>query len=127
MNTDILAMVTAKKIGGKRGRESERECVCVRERGRSRGKGGARERGRERVRRKRESALQWQKKERSKRGTIHHGTVVTRQGACRRRRRRVRTKIMIMSRRERKIDGDVQGDCRRLWQIAESSVVFLDR
>jgi hypothetical protein len=61
----------------------------------------------------------------SKRGTIHPLTVAARQGMCRRRRRRVRTKTLNMSRGDRKIDGDVQGDCRRLWQIAESNVVFL--
>jgi hypothetical protein len=37
----------------------------------------------------------------------------------RRRRRRVRTKTPNMSREDGKIDGDVQGDCRRLWQIVE--------
>jgi hypothetical protein len=63
--------------------------------------------------------------ESSKKGTIHPVTVAARQGACRRRRRRVRTKTLNMSRGERKIDGDVQGGCRRMWQIAESNVVFL--
>jgi hypothetical protein len=63
--------------------------------------------------------------ENSKRGTIHPVTVVTTQDAYRRRRRKVRTKTLKMSRGARKIDGDVQGDCRRLWQIAESNVVFL--
>jgi hypothetical protein len=33
--------------------------------------------------------------------------------------------ILKMSRGERKIDGDVQGDCRRLRQIADSILAFL--
>ena len=61
----------------------------------------------------------------SKWGTIHPVIVATTQVTYRQRRRRVRTKTLNMSRGDRKIDGDVQGDCRRLWQIAESNVVFL--
>jgi hypothetical protein len=38
---------------------------------------------------------------------IHPGTVVTTQGACRRRRRMVRTKTKKFGGGERKIDGDV--------------------
>jgi hypothetical protein len=34
-------------------------------------------------------------------------------------------KILNMSRGDRKIDGDVQEDCSRLWQITESNIVFL--
>jgi hypothetical protein len=37
----------------------------------------------------------------------------------------VRRIILKMSRGERKIEGDVQGDRRRLRQIADSNVVFL--
>ena len=61
----------------------------------------------------------------SKWGTIHPVTVGTTQVTYRRRRRRVRTKILNMSRGDRKIDGDVQEDCSRLWQITESNIVFL--
>jgi hypothetical protein len=50
---------------------------------------------------------------------------VTTQGACRRRRTMVRRIILKMSRGERKIEGDVQGDCRRWEKIAESILVFL--
>ncbi len=37
----------------------------------------------------------------------------------------VRTKTRKISGGERKIGGDAQGDCRRLWQIAESVLAFL--
>jgi hypothetical protein len=62
--------------------------------------------------------------ERLRNSTVHLFTVVTTQGAYRRRRSRIRAKLLKMSCGERRIDGDVQGDCRRLWQIAESNVVF---
>jgi hypothetical protein len=39
----------------------------------------------------------------------------------------VRRIILKMSRGERKIEGDVQGDRRRLRQIAESILAFLGR
>jgi len=37
----------------------------------------------------------------------------------------VRTKTLKISGGERNVDGDVQGDCRGLWQIAKSNIVFL--
>jgi hypothetical protein len=59
-----------------------------------------------------------------KRATVQLFTVVTTQGVCRRRRRRVRAKILKMSHSERKIYWGVQGNCRRWEKIDESNVVF---
>ena len=52
--------------------------------------------------------------ERSKRGRVHLFTVVTTQGACRRRRRIVREKTKKIRGGERRSDGDVKGKYRNL-------------
>jgi hypothetical protein len=62
--------------------------------------------------------------ERLKGATVQFFTVVTTQGVCHCRRRRVRTKTLNMRHGKRKIDEDKQGVCRRMWQLAESNVVF---
>ena len=58
-----------------------------------------------------------------KRATVYLFIVVTKQGACLHRRKRIRAKLLTMSHGERNIDGSVQGNCRSWEKIDESNVV----
>jgi hypothetical protein len=51
-----------------------------------------------------------------------HGTIT--QGVCRRRKRKISIQPLHMSLREKKIDENMQGICRRMWKPVESTVVF---
>jgi hypothetical protein len=62
--------------------------------------------------------------ERLKRATVHLFIVVTTQGACRRKRRRVSAKLLTMRHGERNINGGMQGNCRRWEKIDESNVIY---
>ena len=64
--------------------------------------------------------------ERLKRESVHLFSGVITQGACRRRRRMVRTKVLQMSRGERNIYGGVQGNCRRREQFTKLMLAFLE-